>query len=322
VTVDSDDGICGSGLVLAPEGLGDACDAASVQVFSDAPPLYPVGTTTVTLTAVDGAGNQSTCATTVTVSEAGPRAILCPADVTREAPADACEVVETMTAQVVDQCQADITLAVEARAFSVGVHDVDFRVDDAQGELSCTAQVTVVDVTAPTVACNAPAAITALPAAVRALGGDACRVALSARDVACVDAQGAPVAGCELAVEGDTVVVTAAPSGAVVTWSVDATDPSGNAAEVDCQAPVALPEVPVPTPAVCPAGWDVNEDGACDLIVAEGGGGCASGPGGGSGAPLGLALASLLGWLLWRRRRFAAAAPVRGAGAGPWRRVK
>jgi len=46
----------------------DTCDPAPT-VTSDAPPLFPVGATTVTFTALDASGNTATATTTVTVTE-------------------------------------------------------------------------------------------------------------------------------------------------------------------------------------------------------------------------------------------------------------
>lgn len=49
----------------------DICDA-DVEITSDAPAIFPLGTTTVTFTATDDSGNSATCTTTVTVIDTTP----------------------------------------------------------------------------------------------------------------------------------------------------------------------------------------------------------------------------------------------------------
>ncbi len=330
--VTPDDGVCGAALALTPT-VDDACDPDGVTLVSDAPALFPVGTTTVTFTAVDAAGNQATCTTDVTVGAGQPRAITCDPDVSFEVPADACQVDEVLTAQVVDQCTPTVTLTADTRAYSVGEHDVIFTADEGTASpLSCTTHLTVTDGTAPTVACNAPATLANadLPAVIRATGEDNCAAAVTVADATCVDAEGNAVDGCTVTMDGDTVKVvvdaTAVPEGTTVSyavsWTATATDPSGNATTVDCSTTAEVTgnaaqcgpgqvrneqgecvdvEIPEPT---CAPGWSLNEDGICDKIVANGGGGCEAGWGGAGALPW-LAALLVLGWFARRRRRSA-----------------
>ena len=52
----------------------DICDA-DVEITSDAPAIFPLGTTTVTFTATDNAGNSASCSMTVTVEDTTPPVI-------------------------------------------------------------------------------------------------------------------------------------------------------------------------------------------------------------------------------------------------------
>jgi hypothetical protein len=61
----------GQTVVLPTPTVSDAVDA-SVTVTNNAPASYPVGTTVVTFTATDDAGNSATATVSVTISPAGP----------------------------------------------------------------------------------------------------------------------------------------------------------------------------------------------------------------------------------------------------------
>jgi hypothetical protein len=61
----------GTPLTLPPATATDNCDAHPV-ITSDAPAIFPLGTTTVTFTATDASGNSATRTTTVTVQDTTP----------------------------------------------------------------------------------------------------------------------------------------------------------------------------------------------------------------------------------------------------------
>jgi hypothetical protein len=68
VTVTVDAGLCtASGVSLGTPAVSDNCGVASVT--SNAPAVFPTGTTTVTWTVTDGCGNQATCLQRVTVND-------------------------------------------------------------------------------------------------------------------------------------------------------------------------------------------------------------------------------------------------------------
>ncbi len=66
-------GTSGTPFTVPLPGATDNC--IDVLVTSDAPPLFPMGATTVTFTATDSAGNSVTTTTTVTVVNAAPVAV-------------------------------------------------------------------------------------------------------------------------------------------------------------------------------------------------------------------------------------------------------
>jgi hypothetical protein len=61
----------GTPVSLTPPTATDICDAAP-DVTSDAPPVFPLGKTTVTFTAVDDSGNATSASTSVTVVDTTP----------------------------------------------------------------------------------------------------------------------------------------------------------------------------------------------------------------------------------------------------------
>ena len=68
ITINNDAGQCGVTITLSKPEVSDNCGVKSV--ISDAPTLFPIGTTTVTWTATDENGNIATATQTVTVIDA------------------------------------------------------------------------------------------------------------------------------------------------------------------------------------------------------------------------------------------------------------
>ncbi len=81
VTVDNDAGQCGAQVALAQPAHGDNCAVASItndyNNTDNASDFYPVGTTAVTWTVTDAAGNQSSCMVNVTVNDTEAPEIRC-----------------------------------------------------------------------------------------------------------------------------------------------------------------------------------------------------------------------------------------------------
>ncbi|MCK4527565.1 choice-of-anchor L domain-containing protein [candidate division WOR-3 bacterium] len=129
----------------------DICDA-DPTITSDELAIYPLGSTVVTFTATDDAGNSASGTTTVTVEDTAPPEITCPADVKVEQ-ATAAGTVVTLTATATDICDADPTITSDELAiYPLGTTTVTFTAtDDSGNSASCTTTVTVEDTTPPVI---------------------------------------------------------------------------------------------------------------------------------------------------------------------------
>src|SRR5262249_35747644 len=112
---------------------------------------FPKGTTTVTCTATDASGNQSTCQFTVTVNDTEVPKITCPGNQIRitARPHDASVAVVYPTPAISDNCPGATVVCTPASgsAFPVGTTVVNCVVTDASGNTaSCSFTVTVYDV--------------------------------------------------------------------------------------------------------------------------------------------------------------------------------
>ena len=113
----------------------------------------PMGLTTVTLSVYDGEYSD-TDTVDITVQDTTPPEITCPGNVeVEQATADGTEV--ELEATATDICDADPTITSDAPAiFPLGETTVTFTAtDDSGNSASCSMTVTVVDTTAPEVAC-------------------------------------------------------------------------------------------------------------------------------------------------------------------------
>ena len=130
----------------------DNCDS-SVTVTNNAPAAFPIGTTTVTWTATDDAGNATTCTQTVTISDDDDPILTCPANATLNTNT-ACTYVGTIgTATATDNCDSSVTVTNNApAAFPIGTTTVTWTAtDDAGNATTCTQTVTVSDDDAPVI---------------------------------------------------------------------------------------------------------------------------------------------------------------------------
>jgi hypothetical protein len=153
ITQSSDPGLCSANINPGTATATDNCDTPIVTgARSDNQPLnaaYPVGTTTITWTAIDMSNNSASCTQTITVNDVEPPTITCPANITLEAtcPTGA---VATWTAPVgTDNCPEAMTSQTGGPAsgsvFPIGTTTVTYSVTDAHGNgpVSCSFTVTV-----------------------------------------------------------------------------------------------------------------------------------------------------------------------------------
>lgn len=325
-TVAGEAGICGARVALTPTA-SDGCDGADVAIIGpEEGAVYGPGETSVTFAAVDAAGNMASCTTEVVVTGLDDFEIGCDEDLMVEAPEDACGWPEALEATLVDACHGETTLTSRSASFPVGETLVTFAAtrNGDGAAATCQTRLTVEDVTAPAVACGGDeASALDLPTTIKPTATDACGVTLAIEDAGCervvAGAAAAVTERCEVTAAGGTVVVGDAPTlggGAVrVTYTVRATDPSGNEQLVACTVGVDPESLDHDGDGVidrddnCPDvanadQADADGDGIGDLcdptsgVSATGGGGCAGG-GGGAGA---FGLLALGLWLARGRR--------------------
>ncbi|HKK78866.1 MAG TPA: HYR domain-containing protein, partial [Phaeodactylibacter sp.] len=154
--VDNDAGQCGAVVNFTLPSLTDNCPGGSQSADYNSGDFFPVGTTTVTVTATDAAGNQDQCTFDVVVDDT-------------EAPSMSCNNVTLVLdgssgsitpAQVdggsTDNCGVN-SLSLDNGVFdcsTLGAQSVTLTAEDEAGNSNtCVATVTVEDNTAPTAAC-------------------------------------------------------------------------------------------------------------------------------------------------------------------------
>lgn len=139
----------------------------TLTITHDGPAVFPVGSTVVTFTATDDAGNASTATSTVTVTDTGLPDVTAPAnlsldgDVPGGVDATNAAIVSLLAgATATDVVDADVTITNDAPSvFPLGDTTVTFTgTDDSGNAATATTVVTVVDTVPPSV--TAPADVT------------------------------------------------------------------------------------------------------------------------------------------------------------------
>ncbi len=172
----------GAALVTLASATGDDnCGAPAITGPAGAA-SYPLGTTVVSFTGVDGSGNGADCATTVTVVDTVAPTLGCTAPITAECTGNHAATVDVPAATAGDVCSAvDLTGPAGPAGYPIGTTQLDFTATDSSGNAAvCVTEVTVADTLAPAISCPAPivaecaasgAAIVDVPAAT---ASDAC----------------------------------------------------------------------------------------------------------------------------------------------------
>jgi gliding motility-associated-like protein len=242
---------------------GDNCAVASVT-NNHPSTTYPVGTTTVLWTVTDAAGNSNTCTQTVTVVDNINPTITCPANITVNATAGACNaIVNVPVPATADNCSVASVInsynaggANASGTYPVGTTTVTYTVTDANNNsATCSITVTVVDNQNPTITC--PANIT------NSTDAGVCTANITVP--APVAADNCTVASVVNSFNGTNNASGVYPSGTTnVLWTV--TDGVGNTATCTMTVTVNDDENPVIT--ACAANVSINADaGSCSAIV-------------------------------------------------------
>ena len=157
IVVPNDSGQCAAVVTFPTASASDNCGIASVTPDIASGSVFPVGTTPVTFTAVDSAGNSSSCTFNVTVNDTEAPMITCPANIVQANDTGLCAAVVTwMMPTTNDNCGVDtvISTAMSGDTFIVGTTTVSYLVTDLSGNIdSCSFTVTVNDTEAPTIVC-------------------------------------------------------------------------------------------------------------------------------------------------------------------------
>ena len=254
ITQFADPGQCSAVVRFAPTAT-DGCGVASVTTSIQSGARFPIGTTPVTVTATDTAGNQSTCTFNVTVVDNEAPVLACPANIVQSADRGQCfAVVRFALPAATDNCTGvTVTSSIQSGAtFQKGTTPVTVTATDAAGNKStCTFTVTVVDNELP-VLNSCPTNITQSTDP-----GQCAAVVRFSLPTATDNCPG-------------VTVTSSIPSGSVfakgtTTVTVTATDASGN--KVACSFTVTVEDKEQPVLA-CPANITQSTDpGLCSAVV-------------------------------------------------------
>ncbi|MCB0523626.1 MAG: HYR domain-containing protein [Lewinellaceae bacterium] len=247
-----------SGTYMPPMPMAtDACGAVDT-IFRD-PDItnFNTGTTVVTYTAVDEAGNSATCSFDVTVTDTiAPVMSNCPANITVFAPSDACNAPATWTAPDFTDC-APISVAnnfFPDDNFPVcSPTTVFYTATDSFGNAStCQFTVTALDTISPTIVCPADTVI--FPVA-------SCDTTVFYTTPTATDLCDANV---DIMINGPFVSGSVFPAGTTtVTWF--ALDECSNLSE--CTFTVTVVDGAPPVINGCPMDTTVYADVMCEAIV-------------------------------------------------------
>lgn len=132
------------GVFLGCPTVSGGC--GNVTICNNAPDIFPLGTTLVTWTVRDAAGNIATCTQRIIVRDLFPPTIICPPDVVCDVDPGSCTSAHVIlgTPRVCDNCPG-VTVRNNAPAvFPAGVTLVTWTATDAGGNTaSCTQRVTI-----------------------------------------------------------------------------------------------------------------------------------------------------------------------------------
>ena len=166
IVVGNDAGECGA-IVNFTVTATDDRPGVTVVASPASGTFFGLGTTTVTVTATDGAGNTDECTFDVTVNDTeDPVVLLPPADITVNVDPGTCGAVVDFLADFSDNCPGGM-LNVDmptGSIFPVGTTTVTVAATDASGNMaSDTFDVTVVDDEVPVISCPADIVVSSDP---------------------------------------------------------------------------------------------------------------------------------------------------------------
>ncbi|WP_224371206.1 ELWxxDGT repeat protein [Hyalangium versicolor] len=158
-------GSAGAPATYGAAASSDSVSAATLTYSHASGSMFPLGTTTVTVTTQDEANNSATCSFAVTVRDTAPPSLTCPADITAEAqdsigatvsfPPPSVSDAVTSSTEVTYSHASGITFALGETQVLVVARD------EADNTSSCSFRITVKDSQAPELACPSPMTVEA-----------------------------------------------------------------------------------------------------------------------------------------------------------------
>lgn len=256
VSIASDAGICGA-VVNYVVSISDNCPDPDIIQLTGLPSgsIFPSGVTTNTFHVTDGSGNSTSCSFTVTVGDAQPPMITCPANITVNLDPGLCTRSNLSLGSPVtsDNCGVASTTNNGLSAYPVGITNVTWTVTDINGlTATCIQTVTVIDNQNPVVTCpaninvnNAPGTCQAVVTFSSPIFSDNCPDLLFEQTTGLPSGSSFPV--------GET------------TNTFIATDASGNT--TSCAMTITVIDNEFPT-VTCPANINLlNTPGVCGRVI-------------------------------------------------------
>ena len=165
IVASTDSGQCTKSNVTYTATATDNCPGVTVTCNPASGATFAKGVTTVTCTASDTAGNNTTCSFTVTINDAEKPVILCPANIVASTDSGQCTKSNvTYTATATDNCPGVTVTCNPASGsnFAKDVASVTCTASDTAGNQStCSFTVTINDTEKPVITCPADMTVTA-----------------------------------------------------------------------------------------------------------------------------------------------------------------
>lgn len=158
ITTGNDAGDCGANVSWNAPTATDNCPGVTLTSTHNPGDAFPTGTTTVTYTATDAAGNTATCSFDVTVNDTeNPVIAGCPSDIAIGNTTGNCDGIASWTVPTVSDNCPGVTLTgshAPGDVFPLGTTTVTYTATDAAGNTSaiCSFDVTVTDQEDPVIA--------------------------------------------------------------------------------------------------------------------------------------------------------------------------
>ncbi|HKY04221.1 MAG TPA: HYR domain-containing protein, partial [Blastocatellia bacterium] len=151
-------GQCGKTIDYALPTTADNCGQTTFSCVPDRNTFFNVGTTTVTCTVTDPAGNSNACSFTVTINDTENPTITCPSPITKGTDPGKCAAVVSFNPTAKDNCALSANAVVcsppSGTSFAKGTTTVSCTVTDGAGlTATCSFPVTVNDTEAPALSC-------------------------------------------------------------------------------------------------------------------------------------------------------------------------